>query len=119
MVVVVKFGAMAQALARYDEFAAWYEQWIADARPLIASHPGLLPAVVGERVLDMACGQGRMSRHLAGLGAEVVGVDISAACSAAHVLPARTKSRMSEPTLAGTPGGGMGGRSTAAPASWR
>ena len=76
---MVKFGAMAQALARYDEFAAWYEQWIADARPLIPSHPGLLPAVAGERVLDMACGQGRMSRHLAGLGAEVVGVDISAA----------------------------------------
>jgi 2-polyprenyl-3-methyl-5-hydroxy-6-metoxy-1,4-benzoquinol methylase len=67
--VVVRFGAMAQALARYDEFAAWYEQWIADARPLIASHPGLVPAVAGEQVLDMACGQGRMSRHLAGLGA--------------------------------------------------
>jgi cyclopropane fatty-acyl-phospholipid synthase-like methyltransferase len=37
----------------------------------------LLPTVTGERVLDIACGQGRMSRYLARLGAEVVGVDIS------------------------------------------
>ncbi len=67
-------------LARYDEYAEWYEQWVADARPLIASYPDLLPTVTGERVLDIACGQGRMSRYLFGLGAaEVVGVDISAA----------------------------------------
>jgi SAM-dependent methyltransferase len=70
---------MAQALPRYDEFAAWYERWIGDAQPLIASQSGLLPAVAGERVLDIACGQGRMSRHLAAQGADVVGVDISAA----------------------------------------
>jgi SAM-dependent methyltransferase len=68
---------VAQALARYDEFAEWYEQWIGDAPPLIAAHSGLLPTVTGERVLDIACGQGRMSRYLARLGAEVVGVDIS------------------------------------------
>ena len=66
-------------LARYDEFAEWYEQWIGDAPPLIAAHSGLLPAVAGERVLDVACGQGRMSRYLARLDADVVGVDISAA----------------------------------------
>jgi len=70
---------VAQALARYDEFADWYEQWIRDATLLIAEQPGLLPAVAGARVLDVACGQGRMSRYLAGLGADVVGVDISAA----------------------------------------
>ncbi len=70
---------MTQARARYDEFAEWYEQWIGDAPPLIAAQAGLLPAVTGERVLDNACGQGRMSCHLARLGADVVGVDISAA----------------------------------------
>jgi SAM-dependent methyltransferase len=70
---------MPQALARYDEFSEWYEQWIGDAPPLIAAQAGLLPVVTGERVLDIACGQGRMSRYLAGLGADVVGVDISAA----------------------------------------
>ena len=70
---------MAEALARYDEFAEWYEQWIGDKPPLIAAHSDLLPPVTGERVLDIACGQGRMSRYLSRLGAEVVGVDISAA----------------------------------------
>ena len=70
---------MTHAPARYDEFAEWYEQWVGDAPPLIAAHSGLLPAVTGERVLDIACGQGRMSRYLARLGADVVGVDVSVA----------------------------------------
>ncbi len=70
---------MVQELARYDEFAEWYEEWIGDKPLLIAAHSDLLPAVTGERVLDIACGQGRTSRYLARLGADVVGVDISAA----------------------------------------
>ena len=70
---------MAQTQARYDQFAEWYEQWIGDAPPLIAAHAGLLPAVTGDRVLDIACGQGRMSRYLARLGADVTGIDIPAA----------------------------------------
>lgn len=70
---------MAQTLVRYDEFAEWYEQWIGDGPALIATHSALLPDVTGERVLDIACGQGRLSRYLAGQGADVVGVDISAA----------------------------------------
>ena len=70
---------MAQALARYDEFAEWYERWVGDSPPLIAAHADLLPPVADQRVLDIACGQGRMSRYLAQLGADVVGVDISAA----------------------------------------
>src|SRR3984957_21076700 len=65
--------------ARYDESAEWYEQWSSGMPPLIAAQDGLLPAVTGDRVLDIGCGQGRMSRHLAGLGADVTGVDISAA----------------------------------------
>ncbi len=70
---------MATATARYDEFAEWYEEWIGGAVPLLAAHAGLLPDVAGKRVLDVACGQGRMSRFLAGLGADVTAVDVSAA----------------------------------------
>jgi SAM-dependent methyltransferase len=68
-----------QTQARYDEFAEWYEQWVGSAPPLIAAHADLLPVLTGDRVLDIACGQGRMSRYLAGSGADVAGVDISAA----------------------------------------
>ncbi|HLK01617.1 MAG TPA: methyltransferase domain-containing protein [Streptosporangiaceae bacterium] len=70
---------MTQTRARYDEFADWYQQWIGDKGPLIAEQAGLLPVVNGDRVLDIACGQGRMSRCLAELGADVTGIDISAA----------------------------------------
>ena len=70
---------MTQAQARYDGYAEWYEQWSTDMPLFIGAADGLLPAVSGARVLDVGCGQGRMSRHLAGLGADVTGVDISAA----------------------------------------
>ena len=70
---------MTQTQARYDDLAEWYEQWSRGMPPLIAAQAGLLPVAAGNRVLDVGCGQGRMSRHLAGLGAEVTGVDVSAA----------------------------------------
>src|SRR5690242_17532366 len=70
---------MTQTQARYDDFAEWYEEWSSGTPPVIAAQDGLLPEVAGGRVLDIGCGQGRMSRHLAGLGAEVTGVDVSAA----------------------------------------
>jgi malonyl-CoA O-methyltransferase len=39
----------------------------------------LLPPVSGRRVLDVGCGTGRYMRLVGALGAEVVGVDLSAA----------------------------------------
>jgi hypothetical protein len=48
-------GSVVKTLARYDEFAEWYEQWIGDAPPLIAAEGGLLPVVTGKRVLGGWC----------------------------------------------------------------
>ncbi len=66
--------------ARYDRFADWYPDWVGDGNGFIGDHAGdLLPASVeGARVLDVACGHGRASRALARLGADVLGVDVSA-----------------------------------------
>ena len=71
---------MVHAPARYDEFAEWYEQWTSGFGPcLISAHPELMPAMATLRVLDLACGHGRLSRDLARAGANVVGVDVSGA----------------------------------------
>ena len=48
-------------------------------RPCSRFTPGLLPPLRGMRVLDVACGQGRMCRYLASQGAAVVGIDLSVA----------------------------------------
>jgi SAM-dependent methyltransferase len=67
-----------RAPSRYDAFADWYQQWTGDGPPLIAEHPELVPLLAGARVVDLACGLGRMSRYLANAGAAVVAVDLSA-----------------------------------------
>lgn len=67
--------------AAYDAIAAWYD---ASLRAGSLIHDLALPAVwdlagplSGQRVCDLACGQGSVARHLAARGATVVGVDIS------------------------------------------
>ncbi len=65
----------------YDDIAAWYDTWVG-AGPLLADPffgplAPLLGDVAGLRLCDLACGQGRVSRHLASSGARVVGVDSS------------------------------------------
>jgi SAM-dependent methyltransferase len=62
--------------ARYDGVTDWYAGFArdraADARPFLDSD------LSGQRVLDMACGLGELSRLLAGQGASVTAVDLSA-----------------------------------------
>jgi 2-polyprenyl-3-methyl-5-hydroxy-6-metoxy-1,4-benzoquinol methylase len=65
----------------YDAIAAWYDAWadrgsMADD-PYYPAVEALLGDVSGLRICNLACGQGRVARHLADRGARVVGVDLS------------------------------------------
>jgi 2-polyprenyl-3-methyl-5-hydroxy-6-metoxy-1,4-benzoquinol methylase len=63
----------------YDEIADWYVSWVGeDPGFILKEAPRLLAdRLAGARVLDAACGQGRVARALARQGAAVVGVDVS------------------------------------------
>ncbi len=67
--------------ARYDEVADFYEDFAPDeyTDPPTSALLDLVGEISGLRLLDMACGHGRVSRELARRGARVVGMDISAA----------------------------------------
>jgi SAM-dependent methyltransferase len=62
--------------SRYDDFADRYAAF-ADTYDDAQPHPPLPADYVGQRVLDLACGSGRFTRHLARAGAHVIGVDLS------------------------------------------
>ena len=67
--------------ARYDEIADFYEGFAPDTYDdsMAVALLGMVGDVQGLRVLDLACGQGRMTRELARRGGRVTGVDISGA----------------------------------------
>jgi SAM-dependent methyltransferase len=72
---------VAGAAARYDHFADFYDATAGQAvtDPATAALLGLTADVRGMRLLDVACGPGRVARELARRGAQVTGLDISAA----------------------------------------
>ena len=67
--------------SRYDDIADFYAAETGDdvSDPATAATLALLGDVTGMRLLDLACGQGRVSRELARRGARVVGIDLSSA----------------------------------------
>lgn len=66
--------------ARYDAVADFYAAGTAgNDDPVSVSLAILTGEVAGRRVLEIACGHGRVTRELARLGAVVTGVDISGA----------------------------------------
>jgi SAM-dependent methyltransferase len=69
-------------VSTYDDIAEWYDNWVgAHAMREDAFFPAveaLMGEVAGRRICDLACGQGRVARHLADRGAFVVGIDLSA-----------------------------------------
>jgi SAM-dependent methyltransferase len=66
----------------YDAIADWYDQALRQGSLLhdqiLAALPALLGEVAGQRVCDLACGQGIIARELARHGALVTGIDLSA-----------------------------------------
>jgi SAM-dependent methyltransferase len=68
------------SVARYDQIADFYEQrsgkTVSD--PATAALLDLAGDVGGLRLLEVACGQGRVARELARRGAALTGLDISA-----------------------------------------
>ncbi len=67
--------------ARYDAIADFYDGVVGNdvSDPATSALLQLLGDVSGRRVLDLACGQGRVARELARGAATVVGADISQA----------------------------------------
>jgi ubiquinone/menaquinone biosynthesis C-methylase UbiE len=68
-------------MSAYDEIADWYDTWVGthsmSEDPFYPAVESLMGDIAGQRVCDLACGQGRVARHLADRGARVVGVDLS------------------------------------------
>jgi len=66
----------------YDEIAEWYDNWVGTHSmsddPFFRPLEALIGDVAGQRICDLACGQGRVARYLASQGATVVGIDLSA-----------------------------------------
>jgi SAM-dependent methyltransferase len=71
--------AFGRAPARYDAIADSYGGFVVDdlSDPPAKALLELLPDPAGLRVLDVACGEGRLARELARRGGNVVGVDLS------------------------------------------
>ena len=68
-------------MSTYDDVAEWYDEWVGTHSMREDAYfpdvEALMGEVAGRRICDLACGQGRVARHLADLGATVVGVDLS------------------------------------------
>lgn len=77
------------AQGSWENVAEWYDDLIAERRSdhyddvIIPGTLGLLGMRSGERVLDIACGQGVLAQELASIGCEIVGIDGSPSLVAA------------------------------------
>lgn len=65
----------------WSDIAEWYDNLLESGsgphQTALRCLEKLIPEVEGLEVVDVACGQGIASRHLAGLGARVTGIDSS------------------------------------------
>ena len=84
-------------VSTYDDIADWYRDLFAKEPvmedPYFAQVQELVGDVTGQRVCDLACGEGRVSRHLADRDASVIGVDLSGRLLAMAAQRERTQPR--------------------------
>jgi len=105
--------ANAETHAAWDENAAFWDQRMGEGNDWVEvlTWPAtlrLLELRAGERVLDVACGNGLTSRRMAALGAEVVAFDFSAEMIArAHQRPAEHAGRIEYRVLDATDGAAL------------
>jgi 2-polyprenyl-6-hydroxyphenyl methylase/3-demethylubiquinone-9 3-methyltransferase len=76
-------GQEAIVAARFDALHARFKTEVADDDPRVRGILSGLGATRGRRILDLGCGKGRFARILAARGAQVIGLDVSAAMLAA------------------------------------
>jgi 2-polyprenyl-6-hydroxyphenyl methylase/3-demethylubiquinone-9 3-methyltransferase len=76
-------GHEAEVSARFDLLHARFKRDVGPDDARLAALRRVLAPLAGRRVLDLGCGKGRFAARLWGEGAEVVGLDISAAMLAA------------------------------------
>jgi ubiquinone/menaquinone biosynthesis C-methylase UbiE len=65
----------------YDDIAEWYAEWSrgdVQGDSLFEPVARLVGEVDGQRICDLACGEGRVARYFAARGADVLGIDTSA-----------------------------------------
>jgi SAM-dependent methyltransferase len=65
--------------ARFDELEARFKTAVSPSDVRLRSALAALAPAPGRRLLDLGCGKGRFAAHLKDRGAEVVGLDLSAA----------------------------------------
>jgi SAM-dependent methyltransferase len=80
-ILPVRIVVLVPGTARYDAIAEFYVDAVGDdvSDPVATALFELAGDVRDRTILDLACGQGRVSRELARRGAAVVGVDVSKA----------------------------------------
>jgi ubiquinone/menaquinone biosynthesis C-methylase UbiE len=97
-------------MSTYDDIAECYDTWVGTHSmcedPFFPAVEAFIGEVAGQRICNLACGQGRMARHLADLGVRVVGIDLSVkllAIARRMRRPSHVGSSISRPTPAASP----------------
>jgi 2-polyprenyl-6-hydroxyphenyl methylase/3-demethylubiquinone-9 3-methyltransferase len=81
----------AEVSARFDALEARFKTEVPEGDPRLRAILAALAPGPGRRLLDLGCGKGRFAVHLRARGAEVVGLDLSAAMLARGGGPDRVR----------------------------